>query len=72
MGAEKRALARSYLSDYSNDAAAEALRLGNALLGSIEARTRVIFGLREPQTDEISRLVYQMVTCRGERFQPPE
>jgi dipeptidase len=72
MGAEKRALARSYLSDYSNDAAAEALRLGNALLGSIEARTRVIFGLREPQTDEISRLDYQMVTCRGERFQPPE
>lgn len=72
MDAERGDLASAYLTDYSNDAAIEALRLGNALLESIEARTRVIFGLRAPQTDEISRLDYQMVTCRGADFQPPE
>ena len=72
MDAKKSDLAGAYLTDYSNGAALEALRLGNALLGSIEARTRVIFGLREPRTDEISRLDYQMVTCRGDRFQPPD
>ena len=68
---ERRDLAIAYLTDYSNDAALDALRLGNALLGSIEERTRLIFGLREPHTDELSRLDYQMVTCRGERDQPP-
>jgi len=36
------------------------------LLASIEARTRVLYGLRNPETDEISRLDYQMVTCRGD------
>jgi len=53
-------------------AAGEALRLGNALLNGIAERTRHIFGLRAPQTDEISRLDYQMVTCRGDTLQPPE
>jgi hypothetical protein len=72
MEANEDALVGAYITDYSNDAALEALRLGNALLGSIEARTRVLFGLREPQTDQVSRLDYQMVTCRGEHFQAPE
>lgn len=71
MEAGRGDIARAYLGDYSNHAALEALRLGNALLTSIEARTRVIFGLREPQSDETSRLDYQMVTCRGEGFRPP-
>lgn len=56
-------LALNYLTDYSSDAAGAALQLGNALLGSIEARTRLLFGLRAPETDEISQLDYEMVRC---------
>jgi hypothetical protein len=59
-------LAAQVLTRYSHGQAEEALELGAALLGSIEARTRVLYGLREPVTDEMSRLDYQMVTCRGE------
>lgn len=70
--ANRDELATIYLTQYSGNAATEALRLGNALLGSIEARTRLVFGLRDPQSDDISRLDYQMVTCRGESHQPPE
>jgi dipeptidase len=62
--AKKPALAQTYLTNYVHGKAAEALDLGAALLGSIEARTRVLYGLREPETDELSRLDYQMVTCR--------
>jgi dipeptidase len=56
-------LALKYLTERSGDAAHSALELGNALLGSIEARTRVLYGLREPETDEMSRLGYQVVRC---------
>jgi hypothetical protein len=62
--AKKPALARTYLTNYVHGKAAEALDLGTALLASIEVRTRVLYGLREPETDELSRLDYQMVTCR--------
>jgi len=55
---EHEDLALEYLTEYTNNAASSALQLGNALLGSIEARTRVLYGLRSPQTDEISRLDY--------------
>ena len=57
-------LAAQALTRYSHAAADEALELGAALLASIEARTRVLYGLRSPQTDETSRLDYQMVSCR--------
>lgn len=57
-------LARDYLTRYSHERATDALRLGEALLGSIEARTRVLFGLRRPENDEMSRLDYLMITCR--------
>jgi short subunit fatty acids transporter len=40
-----------------------ATKLGNALLASIEARTRVLYGVRVPETNEISRLEYTMVRC---------
>ncbi len=49
-------LALNYLTEYSKNAAHSALKLGNALLASIEARTEVLFGIRTPQTDEISKL----------------
>jgi hypothetical protein len=56
-------LALSYLTDYTSNAATSALKLGNALLASIEARTRVLYGLRAPESNEISRLEYTMVRC---------
>lgn len=48
-------LARAYLTDYSLKNAKDALLLGNALLASIEARTRELFGYRKPQTDAMSQ-----------------
>jgi dipeptidase len=57
-------LATAYLTDYSKDAGREGLLLGNALLGSIEARTAVIFGYRAPQADVLSALDYDAVDCR--------
>lgn len=62
--ADKAERAGTYLTDYTHDRAADALDLGQALLDSIEARTRVLYGIREPQDDELSRLDYQMVSCR--------
>ena len=56
-------LALKYLTERSNDAARSALALGNALLGSIAARTQVLYGLRAPENDELSKLDYQMVRC---------
>jgi len=56
-------LALKYLTERSHEAAADALALGNALLASIEARTRVLYGLRAPETDEISKLDYNAVRC---------
>lgn len=57
-------LAGKYLTEYTYSRAAEAIELGTALLGSIEARTRVLYGIRKPEGEELSRLDYQMVTCR--------
>ncbi len=54
-------LALKYLTERSHEAAADALALGKALLASIEARTRVLYGLRAPETDEISKLDYNAV-----------
>ena len=42
-------LARRYLTDYSRRKAAQALELGTALVNSIEARTRLLFGIRRPR-----------------------
>ncbi len=61
---EGDSLAAEYLTRYSHQKAREALRLGEALLASIEVRTRVLFGFREPTTDEMSGLDYGMVTCQ--------
>ncbi|HNP37250.1 MAG TPA: C69 family dipeptidase [Woeseiaceae bacterium] len=61
--ANEPALARKYLTDYTHGRALAALDLGVALLASIEARTRVLYGIREPEGNETSRLDYQMVKC---------
>jgi dipeptidase len=57
-------LALGYLTEYSRERGAEALDLGHALLASIEARTELIYGLRAPESDVVSELNYQGVTCR--------
>ena len=56
-------LANAYLTQYSWQSGADGLRLGNALLSSIEARTELLFGFRSPQTDVMSRLSYDRVSC---------
>lgn len=47
-------LARSYLTTSSTAAAMDGLALGEALVGSIEARTKVLFGIREPEGADIN------------------
>lgn len=47
-------LAARYLTDHSRERGLEGLRLGNALLASIEARTELLYGYRPPATDLMS------------------
>ncbi len=56
-------LAREYLTDYSWRTGQDALQLGSALLGSIEARTREIYGWREPKGDVVSGFS-QRINCK--------
>jgi len=65
LAAERDALAAELLTRYSNQKAMEGLRIGEALLASLEVRTRLVFGFREPTTAEMSRLDYRMVTCQA-------
>jgi len=63
--AGKSDLAGDMLTRYMYAQSGQALQLGEALLDSIEMRTRVLFGLRQPSGDEMSRLDYQMISCRS-------
>jgi len=47
-------MARAVLRAYSTQRAQDGLTLGRALLGSIEARHRLLFGFREPQESRMS------------------
>jgi dipeptidase len=59
-------MARGFLTDYSNQRGMDGLRLGEALLASIEARSQLLFGVREPEGDEMSSLDGERRThCRG-------
>ena len=64
LAAGKRDLALEYLTDYSERAGQDALKLGHALLGSIEARTELLFGLRRPEGDTMSGVGIPLVSCR--------
>lgn len=64
--ADKRELALKYLTDYSERAGQDALTLGHALLGSIEARTELLYGLRRPEGETMSGMNTPGVSC-GER-----
>lgn len=61
--AGKDQLARHYLTRYSRERGAEGLRLGNALLASIEWRTELLFGLRNPRTHVVSSLDTTRIGC---------
>ena len=61
--ADKPELAREYLTFYSNTKAMDGLRLGLDLVAGIEARTKVLFGIREPQGGEINSAGGETVNC---------
>ena len=61
--AGKSDLALSYLTDYSAARGEAALKLGNTLLGSIKARTQLIYGYREPTGEVVSQLGLERVDC---------
>ncbi len=57
-------LARQFLTDYSAQRGQQALQIGNALLNSIETRTREKYGYRRPQGDLMSELSYDRISCK--------
>ena len=61
--AGKSDMALSYLTDYSAARGEAALKLGNALLGSIEARTKLLYGYRQPVGKVVSQLGLERVDC---------
>jgi hypothetical protein len=61
--AGRRELALEYLTGYSERAGEEALALGHALLGSIEARTELLYGLRRPEGETMSGMDTPGVSC---------
>jgi dipeptidase len=70
-GAGRRELALDYLTSYSERAGQDALTLGHALLGSIEARTALLFGLRRPKGETMSGMNTPRVSCHeGEPSRP--
>jgi dipeptidase len=61
-------MANDTLTDYSARRAADALSLGDALLGSIEARHRLLYGYRAPTGADMSTSGHRFgisVDCRG-------
>lgn len=56
-------LAKEYLTGHSHERGMEGLRIGNALLASIETRTELLYGFRQPETDVLSRLGGDRVNC---------
>jgi dipeptidase len=61
--AGKRELALEFLTDHSERAGQDALQLGHALLGSIEARTQLLYGLRRPVGEVTSAMGMPVVSC---------
>lgn len=59
----KPELAREYLTDYSHTQASEALDLGEDLVGSIEARTKLLYDIPVVEGESMGKLDYSMVTC---------
>jgi dipeptidase len=69
-GAGEVRMGTDVLTRYSSQRAADALGLGKALLGSIEARHRLLYGHREPTGTDMSTQAHHWgvsVDCRGGR-----
>ena len=67
-GVREKQMGDDVLTNYSNRRAADALSLGSALLGSIEARHRLLYGYRVPANAEMSTHGHRWgvsVDCRG-------
>jgi dipeptidase len=60
---DKPELARQYLTQYSKERGAEVLLLGKAMLESIQARTRVQYGYRAPQSQILSEVGGERINC---------
>jgi dipeptidase len=58
-------LALEHLTQHSERAAQDALALGHALLGSIEARTELLYGLRRPVGEPMSGMNLPRIDCLG-------
>lgn len=56
-------LAKRYLTFYANAKAMDGLRLGEALLAGIEARTKTIYGIRKPSTEQLNSQGGETVNC---------
>jgi len=54
-----------HLTRYSERAGQDALALGRALLGSIELRTELLYGLRRPQGEPMSGMNLPRIDCLG-------
>ncbi len=54
LAVHEQEMARAVLTAYSTQRAQDGLMLGRALLGSIEARHRLLFGFREPEQSRMS------------------
>jgi len=70
-GAGKRELALEYLTNYSERAGRDALALGHALLGSIEARTELLYGLRPPKGEPMSGMRTPRISCLAQESSRP-
>jgi dipeptidase len=67
-GVGEEQMAQDTLTDYSSRRAADALSLADALLGSIEARHRLLYGHRAPTGADMSTPEHRLgvsVDCRG-------
>ena len=58
-------LALEHLTRYSERAGQDALALGRALLGSIELRTELLYGLRRPKGEPMSGMNLPRIDCLG-------
>jgi len=63
--AGEKTLALEHLTRHSERAGQDALALGHSLLGSIEARTELLYGLRRPKGEPMSGMDLPRIDCLG-------
>ncbi|MFM7785783.1 MAG: peptidase U34, partial [Gammaproteobacteria bacterium] len=64
--AGEESLALEHLTRHSERAGQDALALGHALLGSIEARSELLYGFRPPKGEPMSGMNLPRIDCLGE------